>query len=77
MTTAEQIRARLAAMTDEEKAAALKRVRRFIAPTDDEIAAEIDAMTDDEIDAELRADGVDVDAWVAEVRARVEAARRP
>lgn len=73
----ETFRARLASMTDDEKAAAFERLRRAIfEPTDDEIADQIDAMTDEEIDAELRADGVDPDAWAAEMRARVDAARR-
>lgn len=72
---ADRIRAKLAAMTPAEKTAAIGRLLKFVAPTEDEIAAEVEAMTDEEIDAELRASGVDVVAWVAELRVKIEAHR--
>lgn len=64
-------------MTPAEQDAALRNVLEFIAPTDDEIAAEIDAMSDEDLDAGLRADGIDPEAWAAEVRARIAAFMRP
>jgi hypothetical protein len=74
-TPSGRFRARLDAMTPAEQAAALDRLLRFIAPTDEEIAADIEAMTDEEIDAGLRADGIDPQAWADEVRRKIEAGR--
>ncbi len=72
MSIADEIRAKLAAMTDAEKERAFERLMAAIAQTDDEIAAEVEAMTDDEIAAELRAGGVDPESWAAQVLAEIE-----
>lgn len=75
-TLAQRFRNRLSAMMPAEKETALARLLEFITPTDDEIAAEVDAMSDEEIDAELGADGIDVDAWAAAVAVKCQAAAR-
>jgi hypothetical protein len=71
VTAAAKIRARIAAMTAAEKDAAVERLFAALAPTDEEIAAEVEAMSDEEIDAEMRASGIDPDAWAAEIRAKI------
>lgn len=69
--SADRLRAKLAQMTPAEKTAALDRLLAFIAPTEDEIAAEIEAMTDEEIEAELRDQGIDPKKWADEMREKM------
>jgi acyl-CoA reductase-like NAD-dependent aldehyde dehydrogenase len=71
MTLAAKIRARIAAMTPAEKDAAVEHLLAFLAPTDEEIASEVEAMSDEEFDADLRAAGVDPDAWAADMREKM------
>lgn len=73
MTPAEKFRAKLESMTEAERRAALDRLFAAIAPTEEEIAAEVEAMTDEEIDAELRAQGIDVEKWTAEMIEKIRA----
>jgi hypothetical protein len=69
VSRADEIKARFAALPPEEQRRRLNNLLRAIDDDDED-----DAKSDAEIRAELEADGVDVDASVARVRAAVDLA---